>query len=75
MSAPTMTPVKSGFLEAVGYDDSDDGRGLVVLLKNGRGYRYPAAPADALQRILEADSPGKQFNSLKPDLGDAVPLG
>lgn len=57
MKLPTMVPVKSSNLQAIGYDN----RGLWVRFAGGALYQYPDARRSVYDEILRAESPGKVF--------------
>jgi len=59
MKIPTLTPVKSSNIEAVGHGSG----GLFVRFKGGGVYRYPDASADIHKEFLKAESPGGFFRS------------
>ncbi len=55
---PTMTPVTSSNIAAVGHD----GDALYVQFTNGTTYRYPGAPAEHHEGLTKTDSPGRYFH-------------
>ena len=57
MKLPTMTPVQSSNLAALGYDAN----GLFVAFRNGSTYRYPSVPREVYEGALEAPSVGSWF--------------
>ena len=59
MKIPTLTPVKSSNIEAVGHGPG----GLFVRFKGGGVYSYPDAKADLHKDFLAAESPGSFFRS------------
>lgn len=59
MKVPTLTPVKSSNIEAVGHSAA----GLFVRFKGGGLYSYPDAKADLYKKFVEAESPGSFFRT------------
>ncbi len=62
MPLPSMTPVESSNLEAIGFD----GEAIAVRFHNGRTYRYTADPDEAdiakvFDAFASADSKGRYF--------------
>ena len=57
MKMPTMVPVKSSNLQAVGYSN----HGLFVRFAGGGLYSYPGAPKSIYDEIVQAESPGGAF--------------
>ena len=55
---PTMTPLVSSNIAAVGHD----GDALWVQFKGGGLYRYPDASADHHKAMVAAQSPGSYFH-------------
>lgn len=56
---PTLTPVKSSNIEAVGHG----AHGLFVQFKGGGIYQYLDAPASLHKEMLAAESVGSFFRS------------
>lgn len=54
-----MTPVKSGHIEAIGYD-SEHNR-LVVKFHGGKVYEYAGVPGDVHRSLMVAKSIGAYF--------------
>lgn len=54
------TPVSSGNLASVGYDES--GAILEVEFNNGRIYQYSGVPEEVYQGLMNAGSHGIFFN-------------
>lgn len=54
---PTMVPVKSSNLQAVGYNNA----GLWVRFSGGALYQYPEAPKKVFDEIVQSESPGSAF--------------
>lgn len=63
MKAPTLTPVKSSHVAAIGHDAA----GLHVQFHGGRTYTYPDAPASLHKEMLAAESPGSFFRARVKD--------
>ncbi len=59
MKKPTLTPVKSSNIDAIGFGND----GLFVRFKGGSLYRYPAAPKSLYENMLKAESVGSFFAS------------
>ncbi len=57
MKVPTLKPVKSSNIEAVGFDS----HGLHVQFKGGKLYTYPKASKHVHDEMLKAESVGKYF--------------
>lgn len=58
MSLPTMTPVTSSNIAAIGHD----GEHLYVRFTSGKTYRYADVPAADHEAFANADSHGRHFN-------------
>ena len=54
-----MSPVKSSFIEAIGYDDKE--KTVHVRLLDGDTYLYPEVPAEQFAKFKRARSKGKFF--------------
>ena len=57
-----LTPIKSSFLEALGYDP--DTKTLAAQIR-GTTYTYHDVSPETYQDILTAPSPGKAFNQFR----------
>lgn len=57
MKRPTMTPVQSSNIKALGHDAS----GLFVQFKSGATYHYSGVPKAVFDAGLEAKSAGTWF--------------
>lgn len=57
---PTMVPVESSNLKAVGYDP--DAKEMHIQFKSGGHYSYANVPPEAHQAFMAADSKGGHFS-------------
>lgn len=57
---PTMTPVESSNIKAVGYDEPS--KTMHIQFKSGGHYRYSDVPADAVAQFMAAESKGVHFS-------------
>ncbi len=57
MKVPTLTPVQSSNIQAVGYSN----QGLFVRFIGGGTYHYPDAPKSVFDEMVKSDSVGRYF--------------
>lgn len=59
MKVPPLTTVVSSNLQSVGHSSA----GLFVRFKSGGTYVYPDAPKSVYDALVQAESPGREFQN------------